>query len=231
MAEHHHAHMVVMVDVGVEHAHVGVGAGDEVLDDQLGAVAGAVDRGDDMGQLLGRVQDERLLASGEVHVQVFDAVRRLDGHGEAERQVVMLAGRGTGLVQNERERVRQVILGAQLVEGGLVAQTVVQVGIDRHEREIRLQLVLVPAQQLAVVVTARDEQERGVGSLGREPATGLDHVTAEGFRLGEVREERRLHNRTEFGDGKLHTAVYQRFQAIRAVERAGHRVGAGFTAE
>ena len=123
------------------------------------------------------------------------------------------------------------VLGAQLVEGGLVAQTVVQVGIDRHEREIRLQLVLVPAQQLAVVVTARDEQERGVGSLGREPATGLDHVTAEGFRLGEVREERRLHNRTEFGDGKLHTAVYQRFQAIRAVERAGHRVGAGFTAE
>ena len=50
-----------------------------------------------MGQLLGRVQNERLLASGEVHVQVFDAVRRLDGHGEAERQVVILAAAAPAL--------------------------------------------------------------------------------------------------------------------------------------
>ena len=91
MAEEHHAHAVVLVHVGVEHAHMRVVAGDEVLDHHLGGVSGVVGASDDRLQLLRRVPGCRpFLRPSKSIFSHSTLLGRLHGHRVVERQ-----GRGT----------------------------------------------------------------------------------------------------------------------------------------
>ena len=231
MAEEHHAHAVVLVHVGVEHAHMRVVTGDEVLDYHLGGVAGFIGASDDRLQLLRRVQDVGLLAPLEVDVQPFHAVGRFHGHRVVERQVAVLAG--LHLVGGHRLGLGmgQPVLLAHPVERGLVRQLARQLDVERVVHVVAFQVVAALAEQVRVHVAAGDQQQRAVRVLLLEPLAFGQHGVPEGHEIVEVGDDVDVDDPAELRGAQLEVGVGPGCDAVRLVEGAGHAVDVDVTAQ
>jgi hypothetical protein len=212
------------VGVGGEDPHAGVVAGDQVLDDEGLAVAGAADPGQQVEQVRARTHDEALALAGEAHLGVGDRARRLGEHGEG--QTLGAGVCAARAVHDHRARVGDAELLAEPAEGRLVRQPLQQRALHVGDRQVRAQPVAHPDQQRHQPVGA-GQHDRGRAVVGRDAVQHVDEdVGLRHARLEDVVEDLRARHQAGRG-GRDHRGGH----AVVLVEVPGQAVGADVPAE